>query len=97
MSSVGSMEPEGIWYGLTIQCWIPSARPSASATITTSSRSAPWVLWGLGGLSLSLLLPVRERLPRPAASAAPARPQPPPAPQPEQPPAAPPLPPRTVL
>ena len=40
-SSVGSIDPEGIWYGLTTKAWISSARPIASATITTSSRSAP--------------------------------------------------------
>src|SRR5262245_18492615 len=57
-SRVGSIDSEGIWYGLTMKAWIPSARPSASTTMMTSSRSAPWVLWGRGILSL---LPRRGR------------------------------------
>ena len=40
-SSVGSIDREGIWYGLTTKAWIRSARPIASATMTTSSTSAP--------------------------------------------------------
>ena len=52
MSSVGSIDPEGIWYGLTMNAWIPSARPSARATIRTSSTNAPPVLSGLGTFSL---------------------------------------------
>ena len=52
MSSVGSIDPDGIWYGLTMNAWIPSARPSARATIRTSSTNAPWVLSGLGTFSL---------------------------------------------
>ena len=40
-SSVGSIDSEGIWYGLTTKAWIRSARPIASATITTSSTKRP--------------------------------------------------------
>jgi len=35
--SVGSIEPLGMRYGLTMKAWMASARPSATATITTSS------------------------------------------------------------
>ena len=47
-SSVGTIDGEGIWYGLTMKAWIPSARPIASATITTSSMKAPRPVVGLG-------------------------------------------------
>src|SRR3954466_13457620 len=52
----------------------------------TSSRSAPWLLCGLGGRSLSLLLPVRGRRPRPAHRESSAPPLSPPAPPPPPPP-----------
>ena len=45
---MGSIEGDGIWYGLTRNAWMPSARPIAIATITISSRTAPSVLVGLG-------------------------------------------------
>ena len=48
MSSVGSIDSEGIWYGLTTNAWIPSASPIASATITISSRTAPRPVVGFG-------------------------------------------------
>src|ERR1700735_4888157 len=35
--SVGSIEPEGIRYGLTTNAWIRNARPTATATVTISS------------------------------------------------------------
>ena len=57
-SRVGSIDSEGIWYGLTMNAWIPSASPRASATMITSSPSAPAVLWGRGTFSL---LPFRTR------------------------------------
>src|SRR4051812_12914740 len=37
--SVGSIEPLGIRYGLTRKAWMPSARPSATTTMTTSSTN----------------------------------------------------------
>ena len=37
MCNVGSIDPEGMRYGLTMKAWIPSARPTATARITTSS------------------------------------------------------------
>ena len=40
VEGVGSIDGEGIWYGLTMNAWIPSARPIASATMATSSKSA---------------------------------------------------------
>src|SRR3954447_23515326 len=40
-SSVGTIDSDGIRYGLTRNAWIPSASPSATATIRTSSRSEP--------------------------------------------------------
>ena len=40
MSSVGSIEPDGIWYGFTAKAWIPSASAIAAATITTTSMTA---------------------------------------------------------
>src|ERR1700744_4322236 len=48
MSSVGSIEPDGIWYGFTIQAWIASASPRARATMTPSSIKPPALLFGLG-------------------------------------------------
>src|SRR4051795_8335069 len=77
MSRVGSIDSEGIWYGLTISAWIPRASPRASATMMTSSRSAPWVLWGRGGLGNLSLLPRRGRRPPADQASSP----PPPAPQ----------------
>src|ERR1700722_5684797 len=37
MFRVGSIEPEGIRYGLTTNAWIRNARPTATATVTISS------------------------------------------------------------
>ena len=37
ISSVGTIDSLGIRYGLTRNAWMPSARPSATATMTTSS------------------------------------------------------------
>src|SRR5215213_1678769 len=37
--SVGTIDSDGIRYGLTRKAWMPSARPSATATIRTSSSS----------------------------------------------------------
>src|SRR6478672_2421752 len=45
-SRVGSIDSEGIWYGLTMKAWIPSARPRASTTMTTSSTSPPRAVFG---------------------------------------------------
>jgi hypothetical protein len=53
MSSVGSIDPEGIWYGFTIQAWIASASPRARTTITTSSIRPPALLFGLGILKFT--------------------------------------------
>src|SRR5215211_7856411 len=39
--SVGTMDSLGILYGLIRNAWMPSARPSATATMRTSSRSEP--------------------------------------------------------
>src|SRR3954454_9817051 len=39
--SVGTIDSEGILYGLTRKAWMPRASPSATATIRTSSRSEP--------------------------------------------------------
>ena len=39
IASVGSIEPLGILYGLTMNAWIRSASPTAIATVTTSSIS----------------------------------------------------------
>src|SRR4051795_1889799 len=41
ISSVGTIDSLGILYGLTRKAWMPSARPSATATIRTSSSSEP--------------------------------------------------------
>src|SRR5688572_22375938 len=40
-SSVGTIDSDGIRYGLTRNAWMPSARPSATTTIMTSSSSEP--------------------------------------------------------
>ena len=39
--SVGTIDSLGMRYGLTRKAWMPSASPSATATMTTSSRSEP--------------------------------------------------------
>src|SRR5215217_42429 len=41
ISSVGTIDSDGIRYGLTRKAWMPSARPSATATIMISSSSEP--------------------------------------------------------
>src|SRR5215218_7700359 len=41
ISSVGTIDSLGILYGLMRKAWIPSASPSATATMRTSSRSEP--------------------------------------------------------
>ena len=41
ISSVGTIDSDGILYGLIRNAWMPSASPSATATIRTSSRSEP--------------------------------------------------------
>ena len=41
ISSVGTIDSLGIWYGLTRNAWMPSASPRATATITTSSTREP--------------------------------------------------------
>src|SRR5215212_3928731 len=41
ISSVGTIDSLGILYGLMRNAWMPSARPSATATIRTSSSSEP--------------------------------------------------------
>src|SRR5258705_12601924 len=38
---VGTIDSLGIRYGLTKKAWMPNARPSATATIRTSSSSEP--------------------------------------------------------
>src|SRR5688572_16650959 len=38
ISSVGTIDSDGIRYGFTRNAWMPSARPSATATMSTSSR-----------------------------------------------------------
>ena len=40
-SSVGTIDSDGIRYGLTRKAWMPSASPSATTTIMTSSSSEP--------------------------------------------------------
>src|SRR5688572_385551 len=40
-SSVGTIDSDGSRYGLTRKAWMPSARPSATTTIMTSSSSEP--------------------------------------------------------
>ena len=40
-ASVGTIDSLGMRYGLTRNAWMPSARPSATATIRTSSSSEP--------------------------------------------------------
>src|SRR5919199_4852440 len=40
-SSVGTIDSDGMRYGLTRNAWMPSASPSATATISTSSSSEP--------------------------------------------------------
>ena len=60
-SSVGSIEPEGIWYGFTIQAWIARASPRASATITTSSISPPALVFGFGILKFTAADSLRKR------------------------------------
>src|ERR1700689_251651 len=37
MCRVGSIEPDGIRYGLTTNAWVRKARPTATATVTISS------------------------------------------------------------
>src|SRR5258707_2857111 len=64
-SSVGSIDSEGIWYGLITQAWIASASPRASATMTTSSTSPPPLLFGFRIESFRLD-PRRSRRHRPA-------------------------------
>src|SRR3954447_12349263 len=39
--SVGTIDSDGILYGLIRKAWIPSARPSATTTISTSSSNEP--------------------------------------------------------
>ena len=41
-SSVGTIDSLGMRNGLTRNAWMPSARPSATATIITSSTSEFW-------------------------------------------------------
>src|SRR4051794_23041000 len=41
ISSVGTIDSLGILYGLMRKAWMPSARPSATATMRTSSSSEP--------------------------------------------------------
>src|ERR1700761_5919565 len=60
-SKVGSIEPEGIWYGFTRNAWIASASPRASATITTNSITPPALPFGLGSESFSPRSPRRSR------------------------------------
>src|SRR5215211_3448192 len=40
-SSVGTIDSDGIRYGLTRNAWMPSASPSATTMIMTSSSSEP--------------------------------------------------------
>jgi hypothetical protein len=40
-SRVGTIDSLGMRYGLTRKAWMPRARPSATATIRTSSTSEP--------------------------------------------------------
>src|SRR3954469_23873641 len=44
--SVGTIDSLGMRYGLTRKAWMPSASPSATATITTSSSREPPADWG---------------------------------------------------
>src|SRR4051812_13178620 len=39
--SVGTIDSDGILYGLMRKAWMPSASPSATATMSTSSSSEP--------------------------------------------------------
>ena len=45
---VGFMDPDGIWYGLTTKAWTSSASPTATATMTISSKKLPRAVFGLG-------------------------------------------------
>ena len=47
ISSVGTIDSLGIRNGLTRKAWMPSASPSATATIMTSSRREPPALFCL--------------------------------------------------
>ena len=46
--SVGTIDSDGIRYGLTRNAWMPRASPSATTTIRTSSSSEPPVEVVLG-------------------------------------------------
>jgi hypothetical protein len=46
MESVGTIDSLGILKGLTRNAWMPSASPSATATIVTSSMSEPAAPFG---------------------------------------------------
>src|SRR3954454_21026736 len=48
ISSVGTIDSLGILYGLMRKAWMPSARPSATATMRTSSSSEPEANEALG-------------------------------------------------
>ena len=53
-SSVGSIDSDGIWYGLTMKAWMPSARPSATRDDDDElERASPRPTCGLGTLSRS--------------------------------------------
>ena len=92
ISSVGTIDSDGIRNGFTRNAWIRSASPSATATIITSSSSEPLALFSFFSLSRRKKLrtvpraPARLRL-RPRA---PARPQPPQGPRSPAPPQRPP-------
>src|SRR5438874_11157762 len=45
IASVGSIDPLGMRYGLTMKAWIPSASPSATAMIVTNSIAEPVALF----------------------------------------------------
>src|SRR5215208_2985878 len=66
-SSVGTIDSLGMRYGLTRKAWIPSARPSATATMSTSSNREPeaderLVFTGLLGLVVGDGLGLRRGL-----------------------------------
>src|SRR5262245_26802309 len=46
ISSVGTIDSLGMRYGLTRNAWIPSASPSATATMSTSSSREPEAVCG---------------------------------------------------
>src|SRR5207248_1546683 len=70
MWSVGSIEPLGIRYGLTMNAWISRARPTAIATVITSSISDLTVdLGAFAEDARAIRLPIHGRARRPTPPA----------------------------